>query len=190
MENPPTTIIRTVRPVDYYLLWVIALLSLGMNIYIINILIQARQQVGQAAGTAAVAINELQGSSIDYPVEVHDSVPISMTLDYSDTVSVPISVTLPISTVVSVPLKTPIGEFPINVPVVTSIPVRLNPQVPLSVSIPVSVSVPIDVSVPIHVAIADTPLVAPLSAAKLYLQDLARRMGTPLPGVPPTPTPQ
>jgi len=28
---------RTRRPIDYYLLWVVALVSLGLNLYLINI---------------------------------------------------------------------------------------------------------------------------------------------------------
>lgn len=189
MENQVQ--VRTVRPWDYYLLWIVAVLSLGASIYILNVLIQVRRQVGQAAGSAAVAVAELRGSAIDFPFEVHDSVPISLTLDYDETVTVPISVTLPISTVVVVPLDTPIGTFPIRVPVVTDIPIRLNPRVPLSVSIPVSVTVPVDIEVPIHFELGDTPLAEPLIGAEAYLRDLASSLGSPLPFDPrPTATPE
>lgn len=179
------------RPPDYYLLWLVALISLGLNLYLLNIALQARRQVGDAAGAAAVAVGTLADSAIDYPVEIHKTLPISLTLDYKQTLTIPISVTLPISTEVTVPLRTPIGEFPITVPVVTTIPVRLSPQVPISVSLPVSTTVPVDVAFPIHVELKTTALGASLVSAQIYLQDLANNLGSgPAPGSTTTPTPR
>lgn len=178
----------TPRPLDYYLLWLVALVSLGLNLYLVNMLLQARRQVGQAANMAAAAAGALAESAIDYPVELHQVLPVSLTVAYRQTLVIPISVTLPISTVVSVPLKTPIGEFPIAVPVVTNIPVDLSPAVPLSLSLPISTTVPIDVSFPIHLELKSTALGASLASAQAYLEDLAANLGSP-PTAAATPTP-
>ncbi len=179
----------TPRPLDYYLLWAVALVSLGLNLYLVNTLLQARRQAGQAASAAAAAVGSLVDSAIDYPVELHQALPISLTVDYRQTLVIPISVTLPISTEVTVPLRTPIGDFPITVPVVTTIPVRLSPAVPLSLSLPVSTSVPIDVTFPIHLELKATALGASLASAQVYLQDLADNLGGGATAGAATPTP-
>jgi hypothetical protein len=173
------------RPVDYYLVWAVALVSLGLNLFVINALLQARRQVALAASSAAEAVGRLRGAAIDYSVPIQQSLPVSFTVSYRQTFTVPISVTIPIDTNVTVQLDTPLGTFPINVPVRTTIPINLNPQVPLSLSVPVSVSIPISLSVPIHLALSDTPFGASLNGAVDYLNNLAAGLGAPTP----TPTP-
>ena len=173
------------RPIDYYLLWIVALVSLGLNLYLINMLMQAKLQVAQAASSAAAAVGQLRGSAIDYSVPISQTLPVSFTVSYRQTFSVPISVTLPIDTVVTVALNTPFGTFPINVPVKTTVPINLNPQVPLSLSVPVRVTVPISFTVPIHLALADTPLGDSLNSAADYLNNVAAGLN----GASPTPTP-
>jgi len=172
---------RARRPVDYYVLWVVAIVSLGLNLYVINVLVQARKQVAQAATSAASAVGQLSGAAIDYAVPISQTLPVSFTVAYKQTFTVPISVTLPIDTQVQVTLNTPIGDFPINVPVKTTVPVNLNPQVPLSLSVPVSVSVPISFTVPIHLALKDTTLGSSLNGAQDYLNGLATGFGGPGP---------
>jgi hypothetical protein len=165
------------RTLDYYLLCIAVIVSLGLNVYILRVLSEARRQVGVAAGNASVGVGELAEGSIDYIVEISESLPVSMTVGYEDEITVPISVTLPISTEVSVPLRTPLGTFPIVVPVITSFPVRLNPVIPISIELPISTTVPIEVAFPIHVEIRDTPFGASLDGAQLYLENLARDLG-------------
>jgi hypothetical protein len=176
---------RTRRTADYYLLWLVVIVSLGLNLYVINVLMQARRQVAQAASTAATAVGQLGAAAIDYAVPISQTLPVSFTVAYRQTFSVPISVTLPIDTQVQVTLNTPIGDFPINVPVKTTVPINLNPQVPLSLAVPVSVSVPISFTVPIHLALSDTTLGASLNGAVDYLNTVSAGFG----GPGPTPTP-
>jgi hypothetical protein len=176
---------RARRPVDYYLLWVVAIVSLALNLYVINVLMQARKQVAQAASTAATAVSQLSGAAIDTSVPISQTLPVSFTVAYRQTFTVPISVTLPIDTQVQVTLNTPIGDFPITVPVKTTVPINLNPQVPLSLAVPVSVSVPISFTVPIHLALSDTTLGTSLNGAVDYLNTVSSSFG----GAGPTPTP-
>ncbi len=165
------------RTLDYWLLWVLVIVSVALNVYIINFLREAQRQIGIAAGNASVGVGLLADSAIDYPVEIHEQLPVSMTIVYQDQITVPISVTLPISTEVTVPLRTPLGIFPIVVPVITSFPVRLNPVIPISIELPISTTVPVDVAFPIHVNIRDTPFGASLDGAQTYLEALARDLG-------------
>jgi len=71
------------RPLDYWLLWLVALLSLAVNVWLIRTLLIVRRQAGGAADRAAQAIGALRNSSIDYTVSVALEVPIHLAL--SDT---------------------------------------------------------------------------------------------------------
>lgn len=167
---------RCRRPFDYYLLWLAVLVSLGIHVYLINLLLDARRQVADAAAAASVVMRDIGAGAIDYPVDVRDTIPVSLTVRYHETITVPISYTMPINTQVSIPLRTPLGTFPINVPVVSSIPISLSPSVPLSLAVPISLTVPIAVDVPIHVELGDTPLGQALEAAERYFLDLAESL--------------
>src|SRR4030095_426420 len=96
-----------------------------------------------------------------------------VTIHYSDTVVVPISYTLPINTNVSIPLRTPLGTFPINVPIALSVPIRLTPPLPLNRAVPVSMTIPIAIDVPIHVDLSTTPLGEGILRAQEYLYQAA-----------------
>ena len=166
-------------------------MSLGINVYVINVLRQARHQVGLAADSAAQAVDGLRTTSLDYTVPIRQSLPVSFTVAYKQELVVPISLTLPINTIVSFPLRTPLGTFPIDIPVVTNIPINLQTSVPLSLALPISLTVPIKVDVPIHIDLSQTALNDSLLDAKQYLIDVADGMGvTSSAGPASTPTPR
>jgi hypothetical protein len=162
---------------DYYLLWVAVIISIGINVWLIRVLQDARQQVGLAASSAALAVGGLRTTALDYTVPIRETLPVSFTVAYRQNFTVPISTTIPIDLDLTVPLETPLGTFPINVPVVTTIPINLAPSVPLSLSVPVSVTVPISVSVPIHIDLSQTALNLSLMEAEEYLNDVALSLG-------------
>jgi hypothetical protein len=191
-EAAPPPRARWRRPIDYYLLWLGVIVSLGINAYLLNLVIEVQRQLGTAAGDAAEAVADFSGASIDYPVEIRETIPVSLTVRYHDTISVPISYTLPINTNIAVPLRTPLGTFPLNFPVVASIPISLNPMIPISIVVPISHVVPIAIDVPIHIELADTPFGTALVGVEDYLNGVAEDLEEPtLPGLPfmPTPTP-
>ncbi len=180
------------RPLDYYLLWLAVIVSLAINAYLLNLLLEGQRLAGVAAGTAAESVAELANAAIDYNVEIRETIPVSLTVRYHDLIKVPISYTLPINTNVAVPLRTPLGVFPLNFPVVTSIGISLTPMIPISIVVPISHVVPIAIAVPIHIDMQDTPFGTTLVEAEGYLEDLAEDLKDPtLPGLPfwPTPTP-
>lgn|GEM_PF-3052100 len=167
---------RWKRPIDYYLLWVAVIALAVVNYQLITTLLDAKRQVAEAAFTAAEAMGGMSSATIDYPVEIREAIPISLTIHYSDTVVVPISYTLPVNTNVSIPLRTPLGTFPINVPIALSVPIRLTPTVPLNLAVPVSLTVPINIDVPIHVDLATTPLGEGLLQAQALLYSAASNL--------------
>ena len=169
------------RPFDYWLLWFIALISLAINLWLINTLLGVRRQAGEGAALAAQAIGDLRQSSIDYQVHLEKSLPVSLTVPISQTLNVPINTTLPINTEATIPLKTPIGTFPITIPIQATVPVNLQPSVPIRLSVPISTTVPVVIDVPIHIAVSDTGLGESLARTQASLEALAAQWGAPQP---------
>jgi hypothetical protein len=165
------------RPLDYWLLWLIALLSVGINIWLFGLLLNIRHRMGDMAALAAQGLDDLSNSSIDYSVPVHEVVPVVLVAPISTTISVPISLTLPIDMEVSVPLKTILGTIPFTVPIHTTIPVNIQPEIPLHLSIPISTTVPLSIEVPIQISLADTALGESLAKAQDSLEKLAAELG-------------
>jgi hypothetical protein len=161
------------RPLDYWLLWIVALASLILNLVIIKALLDTKQQVSAAAGIAAQSLRQLRSGSIDYTVAIDEQMPVSLTIKYAETLTVPISTSIPVQTNLTGQISTFLGAIPFNVPVDTSFPVNVNPSVPLNVAIPVSASVPVKMDVPIHIDLATTPLGSSLGEVEAYLQKVA-----------------
>jgi hypothetical protein len=174
-ESRPMT-----RTWHYWLLWVVAILALALNVVLVANLLSFRAEARRQVQAASVTLNEVELGSFDLPIEVDESLQISMTVPFSDTFMVPISATVPVSTsvlfedevtvpintvipvntTIDVPIDIPvIGLFqiPIPIPIATNIPVNLTVNVPISREIPVQTDIPVDlvVAVPIR---SDIPI--------------------------------
>ncbi len=163
----------TKRPFDYYLLWVVALLSLLINAGLVYGLMLARQQAAEGAQTAAEAVAALRSASLEYTVHLDQSLPVSLTVPFNTTIKVPISTTLPINTEFSFSLHTLLGDFPVNLPVHAEVPVNLVSPVPVNVAVPISATVPVALDVPIKIDVSQTPLGQSLGPTQAYLEKLA-----------------
>jgi hypothetical protein len=163
----------TKRPLDYYLLWCVALVSLLIGAALIVTLGAARVRAIQGLRTATDAVHGLRSSSIDYVVRLDQSLPVSLTVPFSTTLVVPINTTFPINTDFKVTLRTPLGDYPVTVPVQSSVPVNMETSVPVRLSVPISTSVPVSLNVPIHISLAQTTLGTSLEQLETYLSSLA-----------------
>lgn len=154
----------------YLLLWLFVLVSLGLNVFLIVSLNNARSQAREHVEAAGERLQNLEVGQFELPVAIDESLPISFTVPFSDTFVVPISATIPVSasvpfsetidvpidttipinTRVSVPLPA-LGNIPIPIPIVTAIPVNLDVQVPISRSIPVQLDIPVNLTVNVPV---------------------------------------
>lgn len=157
----------------YRILWIVAVLSLVVSSVLLVGLIDFRNRARRQVEAASNVLNQIEMVDFDLPVHVDESLPISMTVPFSDTFTVPISATVPISTsvqfqdniqvpintivpvntTVNVPIEIPfVGNFDIPFPISTNIPVNLSVNVPISQTIPVDTEVPVDllVDVPIQ----------------------------------------
>lgn len=176
------------RPLDYWLLWVIALTSLALNALLINTLLGARRQVAEAIGVVAQGLGELRAARFTYVVQVDQEVPVDLNVPIRDTLRVPIDTVVPFNTQLQVPIELPfLGTRIVNVPVQTTVPVQLDLEVPLNLDVPISATVPVRFALPVQISLADTPLDAALAQPQSYLDDLAAELrANPL--LRPTPT--
>lgn len=164
------------RSWDYWLLWGAAVLSLGLNLWLVNTLWQARQQAAEGATTAARAVSNLRQSVITYTVHIENTIPVSLTVPFKTTVTVPISTTLPIATDVTIPLETPFGQIPINIPIRATVPVNLSTTLPINVAVPISTSVPVEFDVPIRLELGKTDFGLALQTLQTYLENMASQL--------------
>ncbi len=143
------------------LLWMIALLSLAINIVIIAGLVVGIITARRFAANAADKLEALGNSTIATTVRVNREVTVDTTVPFVYSDSIAIEQNLPIDTVVNIKQEVPvIGLIDFNVPIKTSVPIRLKVPVSIKQSIPVKASVPINFDVPVAVQIRDTPLKA------------------------------
>ncbi len=169
------------RSWHYRALWVIAIISLVFNILLVIGLFSARATARQQVTEAADSLGDIQFESFDLPINVNETLPISLTVPFSDTFVVPVSQTVPISlsvlfednlevpiqevipinTVVNVPVTIPpLGQLVnLPIPIVTNIPIDLMVEVPISREIPIDTSIPVvfEVEAPVN---TDVPIQA------------------------------
>lgn len=167
----------TKRPIDYYLLWVLLLASIGFNVYMVIATIQAQRKAAAAFHDAAQIIEQFKSATFSYTVYIDEEIPVAAEVPVKFTVQVPISHTIPINTIVSVPLRTILGTFPISVPISTKVPISLTVDVPIDQVVDFKTNVPVKFDVPINIDIAETPLGAGLDEVRDILLQLATDMG-------------
>ena len=169
------------RSWHYRVLWIIAIISLVFNILLVVGLFSARSAARQQVTEAADSLADIQFESFDLPINVNETLPISLTVPFSDTFVVPVSQTVPVSlmvlfednievpiqevipinTVVNVPVTIPpLGQLVnLPIPIVTNIPIDLMVEVPISREIPIDTSIPVvfEVEAPVN---TDVPIQA------------------------------
>lgn len=154
----------------YLILWLLVLVSLGLNTYLIITLNSARNQAREQVEAAGERLQSIEVGEYELPIQIDESLPISFTVPFSDnfvvpisatipvsasvpfseTIDVPINTVIPINATVSVPLPA-IGNIPIPIPIVTSIPVNLDVKVPISRTIPVKLDIPVNLTVDVPI---------------------------------------
>jgi hypothetical protein len=183
-----------------YAQWIVACLSLVINVGLIIALLVARSELFALRGEVATTLTDLlavlenvKASSFDYTVAIDQELPVKGDIPVSFVVHVPIKTTIPINTSVSVPANIPfVGTVYVNVPISANVPVDLTVDVPIEQTIPIDITVPVQLDVPISIKIADMPLAQNLTDLQAVLNDLfASLTGSPLPtpttGITPTP---
>jgi hypothetical protein len=169
-EAPPTA---PPTAWHYRLLWLVALTSLLLNVALAAVLLNARTQLQDGAAALTAALDTVEFDDIELEITIDETVPISLTIPFSDTFQVPIRETIPVATTVLfedlievpidaiIPIDTDfvvqvdiplVGRTGIPIPIVTTIPVSLTVEVPISRVIPVETDIEVDflVDVPVQ----------------------------------------
>jgi hypothetical protein len=170
------------RTWHYRLLWLVALSSLILNVAMAAVLLNAYARLQAGVDSLSRTLYNVELDDIELMINVDETVPISMTIPFSDTFQVPIRETIPVVTsvlfedVIQVPINTIIpidtdfivqvdiplvGRTGIPIPIVTNIPVNLTVDVPISREIPVETDIVVDIVVAVPVQ-SEIPVIAEL----------------------------
>jgi hypothetical protein len=120
---------KSPRRFDYWLLWIVALLSFTANALLIRLLIDARQQASKGLDLAVNALDTVHDGSVIYSAPIRQTVPVSLTVPMDTTIVVNGEATrlkadLPVSTTVllsfDLPINIPIADTPVGEPLVSA----------------------------------------------------------------------
>lgn len=157
------------------ILFILVLLSLGLNGLLMWQWWSFRQQVKatmqefqpvihEALGQAIAELETFEQSSLEFEIQIQQDFPVQVEIPFNETVEVPIQTTIPIkqeiqTTVVIDPLQTGL-EIPtdVTVPVDLEVPIDLNIPVSIERTIPISTTIPLDLNVPLSIDVGQTDL--------------------------------
>lgn len=146
--------------------------SLAVNLILLQRLEQGRVAVLGTLDSTSERLNSLADVSIRQSVHVQQTIPVTGSIPFHQTLTVPISMTIPFNDEINVNVNTPLG--PMNMPVNfdTSVPVDMQFPVTISQTVPYSLTIPIDMQVPFEVRLRDLGIEAVIRQAQLEIQQL------------------
>lgn len=168
-------------PFGYLLLWLLAVTSLLMNVVMMRQLLLARQAARSAVSEVLTVLDNLQGTSLNYEVTVDQILQIETDLPVDETIPVVIDQNLPIDTTVQATVNAgPLGQIPLNVPIVANVPVYIEQDLHIDQPFAVSMAVPVNFTIPIDIELADTPFSATIDEVKARLEQTQADLDKPL----------
>lgn len=165
LDSPVPGLGRFVTPILALLLG----LSLALHAWTLFTLLRTRTLVREEFTTLATQLAQIEGSTPHFSIPVRQNVPIQASVPINRQLTVPISTTVPIRQTVAVSLDTPVGAFPVNVPLNMDIPIRLEVPVTLSETLQINTTVALDVPLELNIPIQETALAD-------YLRQLRQRL--------------
>lgn len=157
------------------LIFILVVISLGLNLFLIAQLRQVQSQASTAAKEFGPQIQgaldeiiadlaDFENSSIEVAVDVEQEFPIEVEIPFNEEIEVPIQMTVPISQVIETTITLDLlgtgAGIPIDiaVPIDLEIPIENTVVVPINRTIPISTTVPLDLSVPVAINLGETEL--------------------------------
>lgn len=157
----------------FIILFVLVLISLGLNIYLVWQLQQAQQEVkavvrevGPGVQTSLeqtiADLEAFQNATLEFKVAVDEEFPVEAQIPFNETIDVPIKLTVPIQQDIDTTIVIDVlGQglpVDVSVPVDVEVPIDTTLTVPIDRTIDVSTTVPLKLDVPIALEIGDTEL--------------------------------
>ena len=159
------------RSWHYILLWLVVIISLLLNILLLTGLYNFRLQAQQEVSNFTEILDTVEIKNFDLPVVVDVTLPIAITVPFSDTfegprqATIPISVTVPIQEDLSFPINEVVSvnrdvtisiivlgqAIPVDIPIRTDIPISLNVDIPINMEVPIDTEIPIDLLIEVPI---------------------------------------
>lgn len=128
----------------------LAALAVGGIAYYKAILL--RRGMLEAVVQTRAALASLPGQTVEVPIRIQETFPISAQIPIREEFAVPIHTVLPISTDVEVPLNIPVlGERRITIPIQADVPIHVEVVVPISKTVDLETSLAVDLRVPVRI---------------------------------------
>ncbi len=159
------------RSWHYILLWLVAIVSLVLNILLLAGLYNFRLQAQQEVASVTEILDTVEIENFELPVVINETLPIDITVPFNDTFeiaiheTVPISMTIPIKENISFPINDVVSinrdvtisivilgqSIPVDIPIRADLPISLNIDIPIDMEVPVDTTIPIDLDIKVPV---------------------------------------
>jgi len=125
-------------------------------------LVELRPQISAGVEEAITGLRTFGDSTIEFPVNIDQTIPVETEVVINRTVQVPIKTTIPInqSFDTTIQVDTPFGKIPLDVtvPVDVEVPVDLTVDIPINETVPIKDEIPVKLDVPVKIDVSQTEL--------------------------------
>jgi len=136
---------------------VLAILSLGLNVYLLWRLRGAQDVALQAAVRVADRL-AAQDATLRYRIRLPAGTPLRLDIPIDERLTVNLNTTLPINTDVRVPLRGPFGTYNVTVPIHTVLPIHTVMPLHVTDTFRLRTQTKDELVVPLEVRVRDLPL--------------------------------
>jgi hypothetical protein len=168
-------------PPGYLLLWIVALVSLVINVVLLRQLLFARRVALESVRDSIAVVDSLQNQVINYNVVIDQNLPINADIPINETFDIHIQDEFPINTTVTVSVPAgPLGSIPVRVPISTTVPIDRTIPITIDQTFKLSTTVPVHFEVPLAFSAQQLGLFATLEETKAQLVLLEQSLSAPL----------
>lgn len=178
-------------------LFLLVFISLGLNMYLIQQLAQARNTAVQTLRRLAPAVEQtladvdseleaFQQSTLTFQIEVDQQIPLQTEIPFNESIEIPVQVTIPVqqeikTTVMMDPFQAGL-EIPVDITVPIDMEFPIDQVVPVAINraIPISTTVPLSLTVPINIPVSNTDLAPYIDKLRQGLNQLQESAGSTL----------
>jgi prefoldin subunit 5 len=125
-------------------------------------LVELRPQISAGVEEAITGLRTFGDSTIEFPVNIDQTIPIDTEVVIDRTVQVPIKTTIPInqSFDTTIQVDTPFGKIPLDVtvPVDVDVPIDLTVDIPIKETVPIKDEIPVKLDIPVKIDVSQTEL--------------------------------
>ncbi|MBO9371179.1 MAG: hypothetical protein J7575_08850 [Chloroflexi bacterium] len=131
----------------------------------------------EAVTQTRAALATFPGQTVEVPIRIQETFPISAQIPIREKFEVPIHTTLPISTDVEVPLNIPLlGERRISIPIRANVPIHVEVVIPISRTLSVETSLAVNLQVPVRIDLEELGIEGLLERLDARLAEVERQL--------------